>query len=73
MSQPLPPDDTGWSVRRDVVRRSAGFPAAGLDRFAAPDCAAADALLAGDTTHRGYVSGLRLQITDPAEHLGALR
>ena len=50
MSHLLPLGDTGWSVWRDVVLRTAGFPAAGLDRFAAPACAAAaDALLAGDT------------------------
>lgn len=39
---------TGWRVWRDALLRSAGFPADGLDRFAAPDCAAAaDAHLAG--------------------------
>ncbi|MFJ6198109.1 lantibiotic dehydratase [Micromonospora sp. NPDC092111] len=48
MSHLLPLGDTGWSVWRDVVLRSAGFPAAGLDRFAAPEAAtAADALLTG--------------------------
>ncbi|SCG49776.1 lantibiotic dehydratase [Micromonospora halophytica] len=49
MSHLVPLGDTGWSVWRDVVLRTAGFPAAGLDRFAAPDlAAAADALLAGE-------------------------
>lgn len=44
----LPLGDTGWLVWRDVLLRSAGFPAAGLDRFTAPEAAAAaDALLAG--------------------------
>jgi hypothetical protein len=44
----VPLGDTGWSVWRDVLLRSAGFPADGLDRFAAPDCAgAADRHLAG--------------------------
>jgi lantibiotic biosynthesis dehydratase-like protein len=39
---------TGWTVWRDAVLRSAGFPAAGLDRFSAPECAAvADAFLGG--------------------------
>jgi hypothetical protein len=43
---PLP--GTEWSAWRDVLVRSAGFPAAGLDRFSAPDCAAvADAVLDG--------------------------
>lgn len=47
----LPLGDTGWSVWRDVLLRTAGFPAAGLDRFAAPEVAAvADALLAGQST-----------------------
>jgi hypothetical protein len=48
MSHLLPLGETGWSVWRDVVLRTAGFPAAGLDRFAAPEAAAvADALLTG--------------------------
>jgi hypothetical protein len=43
---PLP--GTGWAVWRDALLRSAGFPAAGLDWFAAPACAAAaDAFLDG--------------------------
>jgi lantibiotic biosynthesis dehydratase-like protein len=43
---PLP--GTEWTVWRDAVLRTAGFPAAGLDRFAAPECAAvADAFLDG--------------------------
>jgi hypothetical protein len=43
---PLP--GTEWTVWRDAMLRTAGFPAAGLDRFAAPGCAAvADAFLDG--------------------------
>jgi lantibiotic biosynthesis dehydratase-like protein len=43
---PLP--GSGWTVWRDAQLRSAGFPAAGLDRFCAPECAAvADAFLDG--------------------------
>jgi hypothetical protein len=46
---PLP--GTQWSVWRDALLRTAGFPAAGLDRFAAPGCAAvADAFLDGRAT-----------------------
>ncbi|MEH1166774.1 lantibiotic dehydratase [Micromonospora sp. CPCC 205539] len=46
MSHVLPLGGTGWSVWRDVVLRTAGFPADGLADFAAPDVAAdADALL----------------------------
>jgi hypothetical protein len=43
---PLP--GTGWSLWRDAVLRTTGFPADGLDRLAAPAAAeAADAHLAG--------------------------
>jgi hypothetical protein len=43
---PLP--GSGWAVWRDAQLRSAGFPAVGLDRFSAPECAAAaDAFLDG--------------------------
>jgi hypothetical protein len=43
---PLPGSE--WAVWRDAQLRSAGFPAAGLDRFSAPECAAtADAFLDG--------------------------
>ncbi|RJL21437.1 thioesterase domain-containing protein [Bailinhaonella thermotolerans] len=46
----IPLGDTGWSVWRDAILRSTGFPADGLDLFAAPGCAeAADDLLAGRT------------------------
>ncbi|MGW0435653.1 lantibiotic dehydratase [Micromonospora sp. NPDC003197] len=46
-SHRVPLGDTGWWVWRDVLLRTAGFPAAGLDRFAAPEAAAAaDAMLA---------------------------
>jgi hypothetical protein len=45
----VPLGDTGWRVWRSAVLRGPGFPAAGLDRLAAPDCAAtADAYLAGE-------------------------
>lgn len=46
MSRPhlLPLGDTGWFVWRDALLRTTGFPAAGLARFTAPECAqAADA------------------------------
>lgn len=48
MSHLVPLGDTGWSSWRDVLLRSAGFPVDRLERFAAPEAAAAaDALLAG--------------------------
>ncbi|MEY9856967.1 hypothetical protein ABH935_002575 [Catenulispora sp. GAS73] len=44
----VPLGDTGWSVWREVLLRTTGFPADGLDRFGATAAAkAADALLAG--------------------------
>jgi hypothetical protein len=44
----VPLSDTGWSLWRDAVLRTTGFPADGLDRLAAPGAAeAADAHLAG--------------------------
>ncbi|MEU4445426.1 lantibiotic dehydratase [Actinosynnema sp. NPDC050801] len=50
MSEHLVPlGTTGWSVWRDAVLRSTGFPIEGLDRLAAPEAAeAADAFLAGE-------------------------
>ncbi|MGH3381138.1 MAG: lantibiotic dehydratase, partial [Actinoallomurus sp.] len=45
---PLP--GSGWRIWRDALIRSAGFPAEGLDRFTAPECArTADAYLDGRT------------------------
>ncbi|TCO45318.1 lantibiotic dehydratase [Actinocrispum wychmicini] len=45
----VPLGRTGWSVWRDAVLRSAGFPFDGLVRFAAQECAkAADAFLDGE-------------------------
>ncbi len=46
---PLP--GTEWKVWRDARLRTTGFPADGLDRLSAPDCAAAaDAYLAGQVS-----------------------
>ncbi|MET8910076.1 lantibiotic dehydratase [Micromonospora sp. NPDC004551] len=59
MSHLLPLGRTGWSVWRDTVVRTAGFPAAGLDRFAGPEAAAAaDALLDGDGTREVFEKAL---------------
>jgi len=47
----IPLGTTGWSLWRDALLRSTGFPADGLERYAAPSCAAAtdaaDGRLAG--------------------------
>ncbi|MCT2282522.1 lantibiotic dehydratase family protein, partial [Micromonospora chalcea] len=73
MSHLVPLGDTGWSVWRDVVLRTAGFPAAGLDRFAAPDCAAtADALLAGDTGPEVFDKTLREAFAESSAVAGEL-
>jgi Lantibiotic dehydratase, N terminus len=50
---PLP--DTEWQVWRDARLRTTGFPADGLDRLRAPDCAsAADAYLAGQASGQDW-------------------
>ncbi|WP_405090171.1 lantibiotic dehydratase family protein [Micromonospora sp. NBC_01392] len=55
MTHLVPLGDTGWSVWRDALLRSAGFPADGLDRFAAPECAAAaDRHLAGQVDDAAF-------------------
>ncbi|GAB3938205.1 hypothetical protein GCM10027614_17820 [Micromonospora vulcania] len=46
----MPLGDTGWSVWRDAILRSTGFPADGLTMLSAPHAAAAaDELLATGT------------------------
>jgi hypothetical protein len=50
---PLP--GTEWKVWRDAGLRTTGFPADGLDRLSAPDCAeAADAYLAGQVSSQTW-------------------
>jgi hypothetical protein len=52
---PLP--GTGWQVWSSALLRTAGFPAAGLDLLAAPDCAAAaDAHLDGRTSREQFLA-----------------
>ncbi|MBM0260984.1 lantibiotic dehydratase, partial [Micromonospora sp. 4G55] len=73
MSHRIPLGDTGWSVWRDLVLRTAGFPAAGLDRFAAPDAAAAaDALLAGEVAPEVVDKALREAFADSSAVAGEL-
>jgi len=48
-------DNTGWSVWRDSLLRTTGFPVDGVDLLAGPDCAmAADAYLAGEIDADGF-------------------
>jgi len=64
---PLP--GTDWQVWRWALLRSAGFPADGLDRFSAPECArAADAYLAGDDPDRaGFPAAFEAAVTETAK------
>ena len=51
----LPLPGTEWKVWRDARFRTTGFPADGLDRLSAPDCAAAaDAHLAGQASSQTW-------------------
>ncbi len=60
---PLPGSE--WAVWRDAVLRTAGFPADGLDRFAAPQCAAvADACLDGRADRGEFESAYAAACTD---------
>jgi hypothetical protein len=73
MSHRIPLGDTGWSVWRDVVLRTAGFPAAGLDRFAALEAAAAaDALLAGEGTDEVFDKAVREALADASAAAGEI-
>jgi Lantibiotic dehydratase, N terminus len=59
---------TEWTVWRDAVLRSAGFPAAGLDRFAAPECAAvADAFLDGRASEQELASAHGAALADASK------
>jgi hypothetical protein len=48
--------DSEWLIWREALLRSTGFPASGLKRFAAPECAAAaDAHLAGEIDNEAFL------------------
>ncbi|SCF15914.1 Lantibiotic dehydratase, C terminus [Micromonospora coriariae] len=73
MSHRLPLGETGWSVWRDVVLRTAGFPAVGLDAFAAPDAAdAADALLAGEVAAEVFDKAFAEALADASATAGRI-
>ncbi|MGX1615004.1 thioesterase domain-containing protein [Micromonospora chalcea] len=70
----VPLGDTGWSVWRDAVLRTTGFPADGLELFTAPRAAtAADELLAtgAGLTRRRWVWFESWALTAYAERIGA--
>ena len=63
---PLP--GTGWQAWRAALLRSAGFPADGLDRFSAGECAqAADAYLAGAADQDRFQAAFDGAIADTAK------
>lgn len=63
---PLP--GTEWTIWRDALLRTAGFPAAGLDRFAAPGCAAvADAFLDGRATEQDLRAAHEAALADASK------
>ncbi len=73
MTHLVPLGDTGWSVWRDVLVRSAGFPADGLARFAAPDCAAtADRHLAGEVGEDVFAKAHAEAVDAAAAHVCAI-
>lgn len=62
-SVPLP--GTRWTVWRDVLIRSTGFPADGLALFAAPECAAtADDFLDGTTGETEFTQAMDAALAD---------
>ena len=68
---PLP--GSQWAVWRDAVLRSTGFPADGLDRFAAPECAAvADACLSGRSSRQEFESAYAAACADAAVTAAAI-
>ncbi len=65
---PLP--GTGWQVWSSAILRAPGFPADGLDRLAAPECAKlADAHLAGELEQDEFLVGFDTATRANAAHL----
>ncbi|MGH3159980.1 MAG: lantibiotic dehydratase, partial [Streptosporangiaceae bacterium] len=63
---PLP--GTEWTIWRDAMLRTAGFPAAGLDRFTAPQLAAvADALLDGQASEQDLTAAYEAANADASK------
>ncbi|GIH09051.1 hypothetical protein Rhe02_71180 [Rhizocola hellebori] len=61
---------TGWHLWSSAILRTAGFPADGLDRLAAPDCAkAADEYLAGLVDASAYRSAFEAATGEAAQQL----
>ncbi|HKF77411.1 MAG TPA: lantibiotic dehydratase, partial [Candidatus Dormibacteraeota bacterium] len=64
---------TGWHVWRDVVLRTTGFPAAGLDRLTLPAAAAAaDAHLDGALDAEAYSAAFDQAALDTGRRLGEI-
>lgn len=68
---PLP--GTEWTIWRDAMLRTAGFPAVGLDRFSAPGCAAvADAFLDGLASEQDLVAAHEVALADGSRAAAAI-
>jgi Lantibiotic dehydratase, N terminus len=69
----VPLGDTGWRVWRSAVLRGPGFPASGLDRLAAPDCAKlADAYLAGLVDRGALTEGFDAGVREVSRRLSEI-
>ncbi|SIR79179.1 thioesterase domain-containing protein [Micromonospora avicenniae] len=69
----VPLGDTGWSVWRDAILRTTGFPADGLTRFSAPQAAAAaDELLATRSGAEHFDKEFAAAVAVGAERLSEL-
>ncbi|HEX5404289.1 MAG TPA: lantibiotic dehydratase [Pseudonocardiaceae bacterium] len=64
---------TDWRVWRPAVLRATGFPAEGLDRLAAPDCAElADGLLAGQVDTAKFAVAFDVAVGDNSAQVHAI-
>lgn len=64
---------TEWTIWRDAMLRTPGFPAAGLDRFAAPGCAAvADAFLDGRASEQDLSAAYEAASADGSRAAAAI-
>jgi len=73
MTHRFPLGDSSWFVWHDALLRSTGFPAAGLDRLAGPECAAvADAYLAGTTDQADFLARFDTTVRECAEQINLI-
>ena len=73
MTHRFPLGGTSWSVWRDALLRTTGFPAAGLDRLTGPECAAvADAYLAGSADLGAFQAQYAVTATECSTELNRI-